>query len=133
MHLPSETHGAVQSRFIAGNPLTGTRPTIVTPELLNALTFEIAHTVTAANIDLVQGNEHQLVDAILTLIIRTIRAGGQVCLDDMELDGGELDDDGNIAGDSLNQCFAVQFDPDITLDDLKSELDYYDHIDSGAI
>lgn len=74
MHLPSETGGAVNQRFVAGNPLTGQKATIVTPEILNGLTYEIANVITDAGIELVQGLETQLLTAIQTHIDRRVSA-----------------------------------------------------------
>lgn len=138
MRLPDDVaHGAVNNRFVGGNPLTGKRATVCSPEVLNALVWEISNTITAAGFELDPAKEDQLPDAILTLVIRTMRQGGSVCIDhgDVECDGGELDDDGNLIADTTQTtiCYPVTVDQDLTIDQLKTELENYDDIDGGAL
>lgn len=129
MHLPSDTHGAVNARFVAGDPLSGRRATLVTPEILNALVYEVANVITAAGIELVQGQEDQLAHALVVLLRRAMGVGVAVCLD--EVDGGELDE---ASPDSTRPlCLDVTVDAALSLADLRSELEQYDDIDSGEI
>lgn len=73
MHLPSETHGAINQRFVAGNPVTGQKPTVCTPELLNAFTYEITNVILEAGIELVKGKEDQLLLAMQALIDQRVK------------------------------------------------------------
>ena len=68
MHLPSETHGAINQRFVAGNPITGTRPTIWTAELCNAVVEEPANVILAAGLELDKTDNTQLLQAIQIIV-----------------------------------------------------------------
>lgn len=136
MHLPTDAQGAVNKRFVAGNPLNGKRATVVTPADLNAYANEIANVILAAGVELDPAKEDQLVDALLTLLIRTVRTGALVTIDyaAIECDGGELDDEGNLVDDPSQQItYPVEFNQDLTIDQLKTELEFYDDIDGGTL
>jgi hypothetical protein len=74
MHLPNETHGAVNARFVAGNPLTGQRATIWTAELCNAVVEEPANVIRAAGLELDRTDNTQLLQALQLLIDERIAA-----------------------------------------------------------
>lgn len=58
--------------FVAGNPVTGQRPTVCTADWFNAIQEEIAGVVTGAGIELSKTQNNQLLAAILVLIQKNI-------------------------------------------------------------
>lgn len=68
MHLPSEAHGAVNARFVAGNPLNGQRATLWTADLCNAVVEEPANVIRAAGLELDRTDNTQLLQSLIILI-----------------------------------------------------------------
>lgn len=77
MHLPSSAQGAINERFVAGNPLTGQRATIWTAELCNAVVQEPTNVILAAGLKLDPADNTQLLQAIQIMIDNTIAAALQ--------------------------------------------------------
>jgi hypothetical protein len=76
MHRIDSTN-AVNGRFVAGNPVTGVRPTTHTADHDNALQDEICNVIIAAGITLDKSINNQLLLAINTLIDQRITSALQ--------------------------------------------------------
>lgn len=76
MHRIDSTN-AVNGRFVAGNPVTGVRPTHHTADHDNALQDEICNVIEAAGIALDKADNNQLLIAINTLIDQRINSAIQ--------------------------------------------------------